>query len=1044
MTNYWVLFNYDMVEAPGPADPSSSTPVTFLGVPWESSNPYTINWNASFHDQIIPSPYYAPPWGYHAIAYSFAEKGSWGPNGFTFSGIDYFNYTISIDNYYLAGSQPDPTVFTGPVLTATEHDDLSNYDVTVQWTDWAWALVSINAPAQLFTTSSDGVNFNALTFDQQTAIADGAETTNGLGGSDVVTLNAAHSTFQTGSLSGDTYRVSAGSGNYDITLGAGTDIVNISSNGSSTVTGGTGSAAITISGSGTNTINLGSGATNIRLTGDNNSIDFGAAGETANLYLLTGFQENINGFTSGDVLDIKGFGNLTLAAGIDTSGHASPGQVNLYSNSAFLGTLTFNSSVDYKLLKPVSDGAGGTKIVVDAAPGPQDPSGAGNKVIWSFVHGWESPGGITVLAPYISTGFSGLTMAQGVDVGDQGNKLFSSISGLFNDGASNPNLQFLDPFVGRDHSTALSVMLPAGKVGTVPNSSLSVSLTTTESNAITLATETAIYNQLSADYTAAAAGYGNGGWETLSANRQTAIFDLAYNIGLHRNPPTHYGIEDLSLWPLLAKQDWANASVRMEKTGGDTTRRVQDAIKLFDGTNFLVASVETPAVSDGNKTLYNFAVDQSMQYALDPSGPILSLLIDPGAPKIQSLELPAEDVADHYLVSYELGSTWSIPQVAHAGDVLTFQVGGVDGLKVTMLDVNGHLLQNSPDFTFFLTFASAGTFSGTVTSTSALAALPSTGDINGDGHSDIFWRNDSGALAVWTMGSPHGDQILTGNGIASSPDTSWHVEAKGDFNGDGNADVLWRNDNGSLAVWTMSGIAGDRIATGNQIGSVPDKSWHINGAGDFNGDGNSDILWRNDSGGLAVWAMSGSAGNTIQTGNQIASSPDSHWHIQGIGDFNGEGHSDILWRNDQSGALAVWTMGGADGTQITSGLQIGSVPDKSWHVAGANDFNGDGTSDILWRNDSGALTVWTMGGAGGNQILTGNMIASSPDKSWHVADTGDFNGDGTADILWRNDNGVLAVWTMGGTDGAHILSGDQIGSVPATSWHVQAHHFDIV
>ncbi|MET4425870.1 hypothetical protein [Bradyrhizobium sp. RT3a] len=342
VTNYWVLFNYDMVEAPGPADPSSSTPVTFLGVPWESSNPYTINWNASFHDQIIPSPYYAPPWGYHAIAYSFAEKGSWGPNGFTFSGIDYFNYTISIDNYYLAGSQPDPTVFTGPVLTATEHDDLSNYDVTVQWTDWAWALVSINAPAQLFTTSSDGVNFNALTFDQQTAIADGAETTNGLGGSDVVTLNAAHSTFQTGSLSGDTYRVSAGSGNYDITLGAGTDIVNISSNGSSTVTGGTGSAAITISGSGTNTINLGSGATNIRLTGDNNSIDFGAAGETANLYLLTGFQENINGFTSGDVLDIKGFGNLTLAAGIDTSGHASPGQVNLYSNSAFLGTLTFN------------------------------------------------------------------------------------------------------------------------------------------------------------------------------------------------------------------------------------------------------------------------------------------------------------------------------------------------------------------------------------------------------------------------------------------------------------------------------------------------------------------------------------------------------------------------------------------------------------------------------------------------------------------------------------------------------------------------------
>jgi hypothetical protein len=521
-------------------------------------------------------------------------------------------------------------------------------------------------------------------------------------------------------------------------------------------------------------------------------------------------------------------------------------------------------------------------------------------------------------------------------------------------------------------------------------------------------------------------------------------FDLAYNIGLHRNPPDHYGIEDLKLWKLLAQHDWFNAAVRMAHTGGDAVRRGQDAAKLYDGPTISLPAVETPQVVAGNAASYNFSVNVSTQYAVDPTGPKLTLLIDSGAPKIQSIELPGDGVADHFLVSYEVGTIWSTPQLAQPSDVLTLPSGGADGLKVTMLDANGQLLQGSPDFTFFLTFASAGTFSGTVTSTSALAALPSTGDFNGDAHSDIFWRNDSGALAVWTMDGGNGNQILTGNGIASSPDKSWHVEAKGDFNGDGSADVLWQNASGVAAIWTMGGTAGDQILTGDQIGSVPDKSWHINGAGDFNGDGNSDILWRNDNGGLAVWTMGGNAGNTIQTGNQIASSPDSHWHIQGIGDFNGEGHSDILWRNDQSGALAVWTMDGTDGTQITSGSQIGSVPDKSWHVAGVNDFNGDGTSDILWRNDNGWLAVWAMGSAGGNQILTGNMIASSPDKSWHVADTGDYNGDAAADILWQNDNGVLAVWTMGGSDGTHILSGDQIGSVPATSWHVQAHHFDFV
>ncbi|WP_354114716.1 VCBS repeat-containing protein [Bradyrhizobium sp. RT3a] len=98
--------------------------------------------------------------------------------------------------------------------------------------------------------------------------------------------------------------------------------------------------------------------------------------------------------------------------------------------------------------------------------------------------------------------------------------------------------------------------------------------------------------------------------------------------------------------------------------------------------------------------------------------------------------------------------------------------------------------------------------------------------------------------------------------------------------------------------------------------------------------------------------------------------------------------------------------GWSNGAQIITEDGIGSVPDKAWHVAGVNDFNGDGTSDMLWRHDNGRLAVWTMGSAGGNQILAGNGIASSPDKSWHVADTRNYNGDGTADILWQNGNGI--------------------------------------
>jgi Ca2+-binding RTX toxin-like protein len=93
-----------------------------------------------------------------------------------------------------------------------------------------------------------------------------------------------------------------------------------------------------------------------------------------------------------------------------------------------------------------------------------------------------------------------------------------------------------------------------------------------------------------------------------------------------------------------------------------------------------------------------------------------------------------------------------------------------------------------------------------------------------------------------------------------------------------------------------------------------------------------------------------------------------------------------------------------------------------------HDFNGDGTSDILWHNDNGQNAIWDMGG--GQQI--GGHGLPTPPAGWHVAGTGDFNGDGTSDILWHNDNGQNAIWDMGG--------GQQIGGhnlpTPPSDWHI--------
>src|SRR6202034_865543 len=69
-----------------------------------------------------------------------------------------------------------------------------------------------------------------------------------------------------------------------------------------------------------------------------------------------------------------------------------------------------------------------------------------------------------------------------------------------------------------------------------------------------------------------------------------------------------------------------------------------------------------------------------------------------------------------------------------------------------------------------------------------------------------------------------------------------------DFNGDGYADILWRDTSGDLAIWEMNGTT-ILNPSNSGLGSVP-TAWSIVGQRDFNGDGNADILWRDNSGNL--------------------------------------------------------------------------------------------------------------------------------------------------------------------------------------------------
>lgn len=96
----------------------------------------------------------------------------------------------------------------------------------------------------------------------------------------------------------------------------------------------------------------------------------------------------------------------------------------------------------------------------------------------------------------------------------------------------------------------------------------------------------------------------------------------------------------------------------------------------------------------------------------------------------------------------------------------------------------------------------------------------------------------------------HGSDV---SGPVQSVSLDWTIEGVGDFNGDHEADILWRHTSGLVYIWLMKGTS--TIGEGSP-GSVP-LDWSIQSVGDFNSDRKSDILWRHSSGLVYMWMMNG-------------------------------------------------------------------------------------------------------------------------------------------------------------------------------------------
>jgi hypothetical protein len=101
-----------------------------------------------------------------------------------------------------------------------------------------------------------------------------------------------------------------------------------------------------------------------------------------------------------------------------------------------------------------------------------------------------------------------------------------------------------------------------------------------------------------------------------------------------------------------------------------------------------------------------------------------------------------------------------------------------------------------------------------------------------------------------------------------------------------------------------------------------------------------------------------------------------------------------------------------NGTNVLASDSIGN-PGPSWHAIATGDFNDDGHADILWQKSDGSVAIWEMNGT---TPIAQAVVGPNPGPSWHAVGAGDFYDNGFSDILWQTDNGSVAIWEMNGTN----------------------------
>lgn len=292
------------------------------------------------------------------------------------------------------------------------------------------------------------------------------------------------------------------------------------------------------------------------------------------------------------------------------------------------------------------------------------------------------------------------------------------------------------------------------------------------------------------------------------------------------------------------------------------------------------------------------------------------------------------------------------------------------------------------------------------------------GDLDGNGISDLLMtitrptHPHVGATGAWLIQDNH----TAAWGDLSMRNSGWSLFGMGKTAaGKATDDVYIVSSDNIIGAW-VTGNDG-KVSGWETVGSFDDKT-QILGLGDFNGNGQSDVLLRNSNGAVGCYFTGGSS-----AGWNYFQSLGNEWSLAAIGDFNGDGIDDVVLKHD-AGFAGCWLIQ-EDGTAAWSDLD--TLKD-GFEIAGAGDFNGDGIDDVLLRSGS-YYGSWLVE----NGNAAGWMGLGTLSDGTELEQIGDYNGDGVDDLRIRTANGDLGAQLVMGADSLNWKYYGSVGSEWSTS-----------